>query len=215
MVENLEGYGIRVAPMELQDLPQVLQIERLSFSSPWNARAYESELRYNEMAHYYVARIDPGQFNHRNGAGLGGWFNRLLRPAPPPATEVIVGYVGFWLMAGEAHISTIAVTPEYRGHSFGEFLLATVLAEAQRCGAHVATLEVRVSNQGAQALYDKYGFEKVGLRKAYYSDNNEDAYIMTTPTLGSASYQQKYQRLRRALALRLQEKQHQTAGRSG
>lgn len=212
-MDSFETYGIRIEPMQAQDIGDVLQIEHMSFSSPWTARAYEYELRYNDMAHYYVARINPNRFDHGNGAGVKSWLTRWLRPAPPSMLDMLVGYVGFWLMAGEAHISTIAVKPEYRGHSFGEVLLATVIQEALRCGAHVATLEVRVSNHNAQELYVKYGFEKVGLRKAYYSDNNEDAFIMTTPTLGSASYQQKFQRLNSALALRFQETDRSAAGR--
>lgn len=212
---DYNGFGVKIEPMQVQDIGDVLHIERVSFSAPWTARAYEYELRYNDMAHYYVARINPDRFKNtrNNGRGITDWCKRLIGGSNGPSPEIVVGYVGFWLMAGEAHISTIAVKPEYRGHSFGELLLATAIQEAQRSGAHVATLEVRVSNTGAQELYLKYGFEKVGMRKAYYSDNNEDAFIMTTPTLGSAAYQQKFQRLQHALALRFQEGERATPGR--
>lgn len=190
--------------MTVADLGDVLNIERNSFPSPWSARAYESELRYNEMAHYFVARITDSFENGAQAERLA-WLKRLFRPARSEAAPVMVGYVGYWLMAGEAHISTIAVQPIWRGRSIGELLLAHTLEDAARRGAHVATLEVRVSNESAQHLYLKYGFEKVGLRKAYYSDNSEDAFIMTTPPLGSGGYQTKMQRLTLALRMRLIE----------
>ncbi|HZQ08989.1 MAG TPA: ribosomal protein S18-alanine N-acetyltransferase, partial [Anaerolineae bacterium] len=140
-----------------------------------------------------------------SGERVLGWLKRVLHPAPANGTPQIVGYIGYWLMAGEAHISTIAVRPEMRGRAFGELLLAFTIEDAARRGAHVATLEVRISNTPAQQLYLKYGFEKVGLRKAYYSDNNEDAFIMTTPPLGSAQYQTRFERLKSALIMRLNE----------
>jgi len=195
---------IRVEPMTVADLGDVLTIERISFPSPWSARAYEYELRYNEMAHYFVARMEVASGNGAHDDRLA-WLKRLFRPAQTETTPQIVGYVGYWLMAGEAHISTIAVNPNYRGRAIGELLLAHSLEDAAQRGSHVATLEVRVSNTSAQQLYLKYGFEKVGLRKAYYSDNNEDAFIMTTPPLNSGGYQTKLERLKTALMMRLRE----------
>lgn len=190
--------------MTVADLGDVLTIERISFPSPWSARAYEYELRYNEMAHYFVARMEVASGNGAHDDRLA-WLKRLFRPAQTETTPQIVGYVGYWLMAGEAHISTIAVNPNYRGRAIGELLLAHSLEDAAQRGSHVATLEVRVSNTSAQQLYLKYGFEKVGLRKAYYSDNNEDAFIMTTPPLNSGGYQTKLERLKTALMMRLRE----------
>jgi ribosomal-protein-alanine N-acetyltransferase len=203
---DLDTLPVRVEPMTVADLGDVLNIERLSFPSPWSARAYEYELRYNDMAHYFVARTTGDSLTASANGGMFGWLKRALHTAPAPIAPVIVGYIGYWLMAGEAHISTVAVHPDMRGRSFGEVLLEHSLEDAAQRGAHVATLEVRVSNTSAQQLYTKYGFEKVGMRKAYYSDNNEDAFIMTTPPLGSAQYQQKLQRLKTALLMRLSEK---------
>lgn len=200
----------QIAPMTVEDLPEVLEIERVAFPSPWSARAYEYELRYNDMAHYFVARLDAARMlDHKNG--VMGWLRRLVHREPVQPTPLMVGYAGYWLMAGEAHISTIAVRPEQRRRSFGELMLAHLLEDAARHGAHVATLEVRVSNGAAQQLYLKYGFDKVGLRKAYYSDNNEDAFIMTTPPLNSGQYQEKLRRLRAALTIQLEA---QSAGKS-
>ena len=207
---------LRVEPMNVADLGEVLTIERTAFPSPWSARAYEYELRYNEMAHYFVARanVDALQ-NGANHGGVLGWLRRVLRGSSTNgAIPHMVGYVGYWLMAGEAHISTIAVRPELRGRSFGELLLAYTIQDAAQRSAHVATLEVRVSNTSAQQLYLKYGFDKVGMRKAYYSDNNEDAFIMTTPTLNSAQYQQRFERLTTALFMRLKEGAGQSFARA-
>ncbi len=195
------GLPVRIEPMRTEDIPEVLAIEHQSFSSPWSARAYEYELRYNDLAHYYVARLQQEQAAPRNGAR--GWLESFFRPQPVPNGSGIVGYVGFWLMAGESHISTIAVAPKYRGRSYGELILVAALDRSMELHATESTLEVRVSNTPAQELYLKYGFVKVGVRKGYYTDNNEDALIMTTPVLSSAEYQQRFQRLKEALMLRL------------
>jgi ribosomal-protein-alanine N-acetyltransferase len=103
--------------------------------------------------------------------------------------DPVWGYGGFWLMYDEAHISTLAVQIAVRRHGLGELLLIALLDEAQRLDASRATLEMRVSNVAAQGLYTKYGFEVVGQRKAYYSDNQEDALILTTPEFASRTYQ--------------------------
>ncbi len=194
---------VRVEPMSVEDIGPVLEIERVSFSAPWSARAYEYELRYNDLAHYFVARLPDGVVLAPGGRNLRSWFEALFRPAAPAGDPPIVGYVGFWMMAGEAHISTLAVTPAFRRHSFGELLLVAALEKAMELHAHEATLEVRESNLSAQELYLKYGFAKVGLRKGYYTDNNEDGIVMTTPPLASAEYQQRFRRLREALLTRL------------
>jgi ribosomal-protein-alanine N-acetyltransferase len=196
---------VRIEPMAVEDITPVLEIERASFSAPWSARAYEYELRYNELAHYFIARLPNGAAPPRNGSKLRDWLEALFRPEAPTGDSAIIGYVGFWMMAGEAHISTLAVKPGYRRHSFGELLLVAALEGAMELHAHEATLEVRVSNVPAQELYLKYGFVKAGLRKGYYTDNNEDGIIMTTPPLTSAEYQQRFQRLREALLMRLRE----------
>jgi ribosomal-protein-alanine N-acetyltransferase len=114
-----------------------------------------------------------------------------------------LGYGGFWLMYDEAHISTLAVRAELRRQGLGELLLIGLLDEARRAGALCATLEVRVSNAAAQALYTKYGFEQAGRRKAYYTDNQEDALILTTPEFSSLTYQNLVETRQRDLLRRL------------
>jgi ribosomal-protein-alanine N-acetyltransferase len=106
-------------------------------------------------------------------------------------------------MYDEAHISTIAVRAGYRRQGLGELLLVALLEEARRLDALRATLEVRVSNVAAQALYAKYGFEQAGRRKAYYNDNREDALILTTPDFASFDYQDLVENRRRDLLRRL------------
>jgi len=102
----------------------------------------------------------------------------------------------------EAPISTIAVAPAFRRQGLGEMLLLRMVDEAQKKKAAMVTLEVRVSNIVAQALYEKYGFETQGKRIRYYSDNGEDAYIMTTPPIASPEYQQRLVSLRAELSAR-------------
>jgi ribosomal-protein-alanine N-acetyltransferase len=113
---------------------------------------------------------------------------------------VVAGYGGMWLMVDEAHITTFAVHPAWRRQRIGERLLLAFLDLAIERGAHEATLEVRLSNVPARRLYEKYGFRPVGLRPRYYSDDNEDALIMTTDALGAPAMRERIERLRGVLA---------------
>jgi [ribosomal protein S18]-alanine N-acetyltransferase len=160
-----------VEPMRLDDLPAVHAIELASFSAPWPPHAYRSELESNRLAHYLVVRAD----------------------------ERIAAYGGMWLMVDEAHITTFAVHPAWRRQRIGERLLLAFLDLAVHRGAHEATLEVRLSNLPARKLYEKYGFRPVGLRPRYYSDNQEDALIMTTSPLDDPAMLARVERLRVAL----------------
>ena len=162
---------VHIAAMRLEDLDFVQAIERASFSSPWPPNAYRSELETNRLANYLVARAD-GE---------------------------IVGYGGMWLMVDEAHITTFAVHPAWRRQRIGERLLLAFLDLALARQAHEATLEVRLSNLPARRLYEKYGFRPVGLRPRYYSDDNEDALIMTTEPLAEPHMRERLQRLRAEL----------------
>jgi ribosomal-protein-alanine N-acetyltransferase len=114
-------------------------------------------------------------------------------------------------LVDEAHICTIAVDPEWQGRGLGELLLISLLDSGQERGALRATLEVRASNQVAQALYQKYLFKIVGRRRRYYTDNNEDAYLMTTPVLESLAFQQNLDRCRHRLVARLRAEANDTA----
>ena len=169
-----------VEPMTLGDIGQVIKIEQMVFRAPWSARAYHYEITKNDHSTMLVVRPAGAPRNsiahlrHRLG---------LARPAP------LLGYAGFWLLVDEAHICTIAVHPHWQGRGLGELLLVSLFEQAILLGAQRATLEVRVSNNTALYLYLKYDFEIVSRRKRYYTDNNEDAYIMTTPPFETASFQ--------------------------
>ena len=125
-------------------------------------------------------------------------FGRRTEPDAPR----IVGFAGMWSMFDEAHITTIGVEPEQRGQGLGELLLVALADEAIRRGAEWLTLEVRVSNEPAQGLYRKYGFSVQGVRKRYYSDNNEDAFIMWSPSLRDPVYLDRYAELRAGILAR-------------
>ena len=189
--------------MQLRDVAEVMEIERVSFPSPWSARAYRYELQENNLSHYLVARLQRPLT--RKEPGFWVRLRRSLGVAASPGVNIL-GYGGFWLMAGEAHISTIAVRPEWRRRGIGELLLVAMLELAVELGGDVATLEVRVSNVTARSLYHKYGFAKVGLRPRYYSDRGEDALIMTTKRLTSAAFQTAFQRLKAELRQKLVER---------
>ena len=162
---------LRIEAMRVEDLDEVQRIELASFSTPWPSNAYRSELETNRLATYLVARIE-GQ---------------------------VVAYGGMWLMVDEAHITTFAVHPRWRRQRIGERLLLAFLDLARDRRAREATLEVRLSNLAARRLYEKYGFRPVGLRPRYYSDNNEDALIMTTEPLDDPWLRARIERLRQAL----------------
>ena len=202
MMIDYSSLVFRVEPMTLQDIPPVMEIEEVAFSAPWSARAYDYELRYNEMAYYLVARAQDRTVPWNGPTSQPSWWRRLFTWQKPPTNNrvSVVGYAGFWVMVDEAHISTVATHPQWRRQGIAELLLIAMTERAEEIGARVMTLEVRVSNVGAQALYRKYGFQVVGRRLHYYSDNNEDALIMTTPAITSAEYQRAFQELK---ALRL------------
>ena len=197
----------RVRLMTLDDIPQVSAIERESFPTMWPQTAYTRELQQNALAHYLVVSdarlLTPGADRQSGQNGLLVRLRRALggtepAPAPEPAGEQLVGFIGLWFLLDECHIVTVAVRTASRRQGIGELLLLTAIALAQQRGERVLTLECRVSNTGAQALYAKYGFRSVGVRKRYYTDNNEDALIMTTPEIQTPAYQAQFERLRTA-----------------
>ncbi|MHB1842779.1 MAG: ribosomal protein S18-alanine N-acetyltransferase [Sulfobacillus sp.] len=141
---------LQVVRMALADLTQVLEIEHLSYPTPWSRRAFVSELTENAYAHYLAAK---------SGSRL-------------------VGYVGMWLVLDEAHITNVAVHPTVRHRGVGRLLMETAIDLTEEHGCRTITLEVRRTNQVAQTLYRSLGFQMTGVRKGYYTDNGEDALIM-------------------------------------
>jgi len=145
---------LSISRMTQADVRAVMRIEALSFTTSWPASAFTSELSDNKLAHYFVGRVGDA------------------------ATGDIVAYGGIWVILEDSHITTIAVHPAWRGKRYGEALLVHLLHEAIERGASWITLEARESNSVAQNLYKKYGFTIVSTRRAYYSDNGENAVVM-------------------------------------
>ena len=163
---------VAVERMTLDDVQAVNRIERASFPVPWPDYAFRQELQTNRLAHYLVVR----------------------------AGEEVIGYGGMWLMVDEAHITTFAVLPDWRRQGVGGRLMVELMRLARDLQANVMTLEVRLSNRPARALYARFGFRPVGIRPRYYSDNGEDALIMTTSTLSSSDMKERFTDLERQYA---------------
>ena len=204
------SYAVR--PMCMGDVPQVNEIDRECFPTQWPTISFRGELLSNRLSRYLVVLeesnnpSDPAEQLDQSGSGSGSRFPERLRRffssdkvSRSTTNQRILGVIGFWIMAGEAHISTIGVRLAYQRQGLGELLLISSIELAQILHAHVITLEVRASNSVAQALYEKYGFTKAGVRQGYYSDR-EDAVIMTTDTIISAPFQSQFQRLKEAHA---------------
>ena len=163
---------IRIERMQLEDIDQVVELDKKCFPTPWSASAYSTEMS-NTSAYYIVARS--------NGR--------------------IVGFAGMWLIMDEAHITTIGVEPELRGRKIGERMLLHLLEESVHRGARRATLEVRKSNRAAQNLYYKYGFKSAAIRKAYYTNNKEDALVMWIDDMWDAEYLKVFRMRREAFGV--------------
>jgi [ribosomal protein S18]-alanine N-acetyltransferase len=136
--------------MKEEDIDQILEVEHASFATPWSREAFFNEIHNNKFAVYIVLEED----------------------------QKIIGYCGAWVVIDEAHVTNVAVLPAYRGRKLGEALLRKMMSVAKDMGARSMTLEVRVTNHVAQSLYRKLGFQNGGIRKNYYSDNQEDALVM-------------------------------------
>ncbi|MFP3880535.1 MAG: ribosomal protein S18-alanine N-acetyltransferase [Dehalococcoidia bacterium] len=197
-------YTIR--PMEYGDIPQVAQIDREAFPGEWVFRSQASYKRDldNPFVRYIVASTKGDV--PESGAQVAPkppWFKRLFSyDRSIEAPEYIIGFTGFWMMIHEAHIIAIGVRDSYRRLGIGEALLIATIDLAATLDASVVTLEVRASNEIAQALYRKYGFQVTGRRTRYYSSDGEDAIIMSTDNIGSPSFQASFQRLKKAHAQR-------------
>ena len=192
--------------LRAEDIDQVIEIQREAFSPLWASTPFKRELN-NRYASYLVAyrgsevretAVPPNDDLPKNRS-LWGRFALLTqavlgrRSVPPEPDSNVTGYVSVWYQGEEAHITEIAVREPLRGNGIGELLLIGSLRSAMEYGSQVMTLEVRVSNFIAQRLYEKYDFKLVGTRKAYYSDNREDAAIMTTSPILTDEYEQMFQ----------------------
>ncbi len=201
---DMMPYGIR--PMLPSDVPQSQEIERDAFPEVWPPTPFERELR-NRLARHLVAydltatpssNGGPTEEERRSWLGSLPIVGGLFTKGGAPRHDVLVGYVGLWFMLDEAHITAIASRSTHRGKGIGELLLIASIELALLEGSKIVTLEARVSNTVAHNLYKKYGFTITGRRKQYYSDNNEDAFIMSTEDITTSVYQERFARLREA-----------------
>jgi len=206
-----------VRRMTVADIPQVLEVERESFPTMWPPTAFKRELQQNRIARYILVAehnptapaIEAVPTEIPKSAGpLGRVWDELraflgtdAQPALAPLEErqeVVLGFLGVWMPADEAHIVTFGVREAHRRQGIGEQLLISVIELARASGKAIVTLECRVSNEAALALYEKYGFEKVGLRPRYYSDDHEDAYVLSVAYLLTEKYRRSFERLKEA-----------------
>jgi len=168
---------LQIDRMTTADVRAVTRIEALSFTTSWPTSAFSSELSDNKLAHYFVGRV--------------------VREGLEPE---IVAYGGIWVILEDAHVTTIAVHPDWRGKRYGEELLAHLIREATVRGAAYLSLEARESNVPAQNLYRKYGFATIATRRAYYSDNGENAVVMWAGNLKGTVYANRLAALEAELA---------------
>ena len=215
-----DSFSVSLRRLRKEDVDEVVEIEKEAFSPLWVSSAFRRDVN-NKYACYLVASLDHGAKQPEviqpeaggDGEASDTWeqpasepssfWSRLAskflqqRPAGPPTPAVldyaIAGYVSVWYQGEEAHITEIAVREGLRGNGIGELLLIGSLREAVKHGSAVMTLEARVSNFIAQRLYEKYSFKSVGIRKGYYSDNREDAVIMTTSPIKTEEYGRMFQ----------------------
>ena len=206
-----------IRPLTAKDVAQSGEIEREAFPTLSPPTSFQRELK-KRMASYFVAvagrplasgSSDGPSQGRRRKASSGGALRALLESVLPLSVrqpsfqdEPVVGFGGTWHMSDEAHIVSVGVRTSYRRMGIGELLLIAMIEEAVRRGSRVVTLEVRPSNQVARALYSKYGFTDQGVRKSYYSDNREDALIMTTAPVQYPPFQTQFEALKQAHSAR-------------
>jgi ribosomal-protein-alanine N-acetyltransferase len=164
-------YDVELTRMRRRHLRRVLSIEGRVYPRPWSASLFLSELAQRSSRSYIVARYE-GQ---------------------------VVGYAGLMFTGREAHVTNIAVDPELHGRKLGTRLLYALCTEAVARGAEAISLEVRISNKIAQAMYEKFGFSAVGVRRGYYIETNEDALVMEVNDARANEFREKLAGIRREL----------------
>lgn len=148
--------NVIIRKMTVEDVPAVSAIDRMSFTLPWPESAFRYEVNDNHLAQCFVAETGDGQ---------------------------IVAAVVSWVIIDELHIATVATHPDFRRQGIGAQIFQDSLRNGFAAGARLAFLEVRESNEAAQAMYRRFGFEATGRRPKYYKDNGEDAILMTLEPL--------------------------------
>ena len=162
-----EPVELEITRMRRRHLKGVMAIEREVYPRPWSPNLFLSEMNELRNRTYLVARI----------------------------SKDVVGYGGIMCYGDEAHVTTIAVDPEQHRRKIGTRLMYELVQEAMRMGARAVSLEVRVSNWGAQRLYSRFGFRPVGIRKNYYQETGEDAVVMWVDSIRSPDYRDQLERI--------------------
>jgi ribosomal-protein-alanine N-acetyltransferase len=158
---------LRLAPMRRRDLREVLAVERLVFPEPWSQAVFNSELALREGRRYVVARVG----------------------------RTLAGYAGWMFVEDEAHVTTIATAPGHQGKGVASTLLIDGIRSAVADGVRQVSLEVAAGNERAQALYRRFGFMPVGVRKGYYPVTGEDALVMWAYEVDSDEYAERLTRI--------------------
>lgn len=158
----------RIRRMKKRDLTAVMRLEQAIYSQPWSPSVFTEELSL--LNRHYIVVEDGGR---------------------------VVGYGGLLLVAEDAHVTTVAVDPEARRRRLGTLLMLALVGAARAAGTRYLTLEVRVSNEGARRLYQRFGFAPVGVRKDYYRD--EDALVMWATDIDTGEYQARIEAIRSSL----------------
>lgn len=208
-------FSLRVATPA--DVPVLENLEREAFPTMEIVTPFKSEVRKPSALYLVASRpfnSEEQREQRRQAFESGGpvgpvrrllnwaFFERMGSGWKPAAGEYIAGVIGIWFVLDECHVVIIGSRLRERRRGVGELLLIAAMEAALRRGSRIVTLEVRASNEAARSLYRKYGFQDVGVRKRYYSDNNEDAVIMTTPPVQSGDYREVFQDLVRSHAAR-------------
>lgn len=171
VTEQARRADVRIEPMRRRHIPAVLRIEGRVYPRPWSAGLFLSELAQKTSRSYFIAR----------------------------SRGRLVGYCGVMLLGDEGHVTNIAVDPDHHRNKIGTRLMLTLIEEARRRGARSMTLEVRRANTGAQAMYRRFGFQTVGVRRGYYVETGEDAYIMWAEGVWSDDYARRLDGIRSEL----------------
>jgi len=199
---------LELQPLKAEQLPAVVKLDQLCFGGHWTLDGYRRELE-SSSSHFLTvclgsASLDsPSQSNYdleipnnsQSAQLTSPQSNSLNSPTSGVGTHTaletpskLIGLGCFWSILEEAHITLLAVNPEYQNKGLGKLLFYGLLYLAHQQGLERATLEVRVSNQTALSLYKKFGFEEVGKRRRYYQDTGEDALILWRNHLETAEF---------------------------
>lgn len=194
--------------MRPEDISQVIEIEHEAFSPGWVGTQFRRELnsrRCRFLVAYLIgddAALEGSEVSEADAPADSSMWGRMVRSVKSAfggsgsgESDRVAGYVGIWFQGDQAHITEVAVRGSLRGRGIGELLIIGTVRAAYEQGLEEVTLEARVSNFIAQRLYDKYGFNEVGIRKNYYADNREDAVIMTTDRIYTSAYREKFNAL--------------------